>query len=241
MAGDFHLPFHPVKAVQNWIQFLRDTGADAVVLNGDVLDCHSLSSFSKAPDGPGLRHELELGKRLLAEVRSAVGPAAELAYMEGNHEARLSRRLMENPGLYGLPELNLENLLELRRVGASHWTYGKVWTLGALTVRHGDRVSAASGATARNELDRGGYDHVIIGHVHRVGWVHKRGALRHQQALENGGFFDRAQCEYEPNPNWQNGFCVAWVEEGGQGRVAMQPVHVCEEDGSFWWGGTRWG
>jgi UDP-2,3-diacylglucosamine pyrophosphatase LpxH len=241
VAGDFHLPFHHRQAVHNWIAFLRDTRPDVVILNGDILDCHAISSFSKAPNGPLLKDELELGRALLQQIRGAVGPSAELVYMEGNHEQRLQRRLLENPGLYGLPELHLKSLLRLDEVKASHLSYGEVWSKGALCVRHGDRVSAASASTARQELERGGFDHVIIGHVHRVGWFHKRGAIRHQQALENGGFFDRSQCEYEANPNWQNGFCVVMLEDGPQGRVHMQPVHVCEEDGSFWWGHQRWG
>lgn len=241
VAGDFHLPFHHVKAVKAWLQYLKDTGADVVVLNGDVLDCYALSSFSKEPGGPALKHELEVARAFLREVREAVGPQTEIIFMEGNHEHRLQRRLMEQPGLHGLPELHLGSLLGLNQINARHMAYGEVWSRGALCVRHGDRVSAASAATARGELDRGGFDHIIIGHVHRVGWFHKRGALRHQQALENGGFFDRAQCEYEANPNWQNGFCVAMVEEEGARRVHMQPVHVCEDDGSFWWGGQRWG
>ena len=72
-----------------------------------------------------------------------------------------------------------------------------------------------------------------------MGWYHKKGYHRHQQALENGGLFDLAQCEYMANPNWQNGFCMAYQDLTND-RCFLTPVHM-DYDGTFVFNGKYYG
>ena len=132
----------------------------------------------------------------------------------------------------------MATLLELSTLNIHHVRYPGYVQIGSLTIKHGDMVSSESGATAKKELVSKGFDHVIMGHVHRVGWYHKTGYRRHQQALENGGLFDKTLCEYTVDPNWQMGFCVAWVRGD---EVELTPVFINSDTGGFFYGPVRYG
>lgn len=238
IAGDFHIPFHHKDAVHNLIEMLGDVQPDKIVLNGDILDCYSLSDFAKKPVGmPSFQDEIDQTVDILKDIRNQC-PNADITFMEGNHEKRLERVILRTPSLYGLKVLNLADLLGLRDLNIKHVGYPGYVQIGALTVKHGDTVSNQSGSTGRKEIENKGFDHVVMGHVHRVGWYHKTGYRRHQQALENGGLFDKSQCEYDPNPNWQMGFCVAWTRGD---EVELCPIYISPDTGGFFYGPRRYG
>jgi len=49
ILSDIHLPYHNLEALTEAITALKREKVDAVLLNGDTIDCHTLSRFAKDP------------------------------------------------------------------------------------------------------------------------------------------------------------------------------------------------
>lgn len=237
VANDFHVPFHNKRGVRAWLELCRDLQPEIIVINGDFLDCYSISSFPKEPGKPNLQDEIDAGLGILEQLRRFC-PLAEVHYTEGNHEERFKRVIKQNHGLYNLQAFTLESLLEFDRLGIKYYPYGEMLELGDLAVYHGSVTRGKSAYSARGELEQAGYQYLITGHTHRIGWYHHKTRVRNSQGLENGGLYDLSQCEYLFNPNWQNGFAVVY-----QGRLddktdvtQINPVYM-QYNGAFIWGG----
>ena len=179
-----------------------------------------------------MKDELDLGWKLLKKIRDTI-PETEISYIEGNHEFRLRQYIIRNaPEIYDLAP-DLPELLELNQFniewvgtkeGASKWvdTYKQ---FGQLYVGHWDRVNKHSAMTAKNLVEDKGVS-LIQNHVHRGGTYHKR--------LEDGkqlvGIENFCMCDLNPdymgNPNWQQGWTVAYIDLEGSGRFHAYPIQV---------------
>lgn len=85
IISDFHVPFN--LPIRTFAQFKGKV--DRIVFAGDILDCQSLSKFSKKYRVPFMQ-ELVLGRSLLIDIITMIG-AKEVHIIDGNHEARLMR------------------------------------------------------------------------------------------------------------------------------------------------------
>lgn len=230
--NDVHVPFHNKKGVEAVLKLCKEYQPDAIVINGDFLDCYSISSFDKAPGGPTLQDELDQGLEILNRLRRYC-PLAEIWYTEGNHEERLRRLIKSQHGLHGLRSFSLESLLEFERLDIKYRSYKEVVWFGDLAIYHGKHISGHAGYSAKRELERGGFRYVITGHVHRLGFHHQKGYTGNRMALENGGLFDIEQCEYLLNPNWMNGFCIVH-QDIEKDFIQINPIPMTYE-GAFIW------
>jgi predicted phosphodiesterase len=236
--NDVHVPFHNKNGVAAVLEFCRDNQPDTIVINGDFLDCYSISSFHKEPGAPTLQEELDEGLEILDQLRRYC-PLADIWYTEGNHEERLRRLIKQQHGLYGLRAFELESLLEFDRLGIKYKQYGDIVWLGDLALYHGTHISGHAGYSAKRELERGGFKYIITGHVHRLAFHHRKGYTGNRWAIENGGLFDIEQCDYMLNPNWMNGFCMVYRDDENE---VMQPNLIpVNYDGSFIWNNKWYG
>lgn len=239
VGQDFHVPFHNIDAVDNWIQFCEDEQPEFIIINGDFLDCYSVSKFPKKPNNPLLQEELDMGVEILENIRRRC-PDSEIWYLDGNHEERLSRLVKEKEGLFNLNALKLTNLLELDRLDIKHKEYMCPLELDDLTVVHGDTVSKHSAYAAKRTIHDDGFKNVIVGHTHRMGWYMHDGHQGRKRGLENGGLFSKEQAEYMKGPtNWQNGFCIAY-QDPSEDFLQVHPLEM-DDQGKFMWKGELYG
>lgn len=236
--NDVHIPFHNEAACRNVIKLAGDLQPDHVVINGDLLDCYTLSRFPKAPGMPNLQDEVDIGREMLRELRMKV-PTATFDYLEGNHEERLKRMILENPGLFGLKALTIESLLDLKDLNINYHSYKQPvdFVGNQLTFVHGHRANKHSGASAKAHLIDNGFHNVVVGHTHRMGSYFHDGHYGRRRAYENGGLFCKKKLEYMVEPNWQNGFCVIHYLEGDDNFIQIIPVEMNNE-GTFIWKGV---
>lgn len=218
VLSDIHVPYEDkalVDKVLSWLHTQRLTG---LILNGDTMDCESISSFLSLEEIP-LEDEVDQTNDLLDRIEDAVGRDPEKIWHDGNHEKRLQTFLASNAkklaGLqdrYGDRLLSIPHLLRLRERGWQYKTYQEVTRLvGELYVEHGDRTSKHSGQTAKAvQNDKGGS--VIVGHVHRVGEYIKSDRNGYHEGYEQG-----CLCTLNPSyitedsTNWQHGFAIVDV------------------------------
>ena len=218
ILSDLHFPFEDTSLVQRILTWLETQFLHRVILNGDVLDCKSISKFSGARDYP-LEDEFKRVNVFLDQLTAAArtkNPACEIHWIDGNHEARLEHYMNRQADkLIGIVDVNgdgiisIPHLLNLRARGITYRTYKQVLRLpGGLFIEHGDRVSKHSGYTAKNiQTDKGGS--VAVGHVHRIGAHYKRDRMGFHRAFEIGCLcLTNPEYITEASANWQQGFML---------------------------------
>lgn len=246
-AGDFQFPFEDPEVYASFLTFLATERPDRIVLTGDILDLTAVSSYDKDPRlGMPVQEELAHVHRRLAEMRAAAGEEAEILFLYGNHEARLSKWLAKRaPELVGLTDaegreiLSLANLLRLDALdikpcvsegiayaGPEHFrSYYQI--APDLIATHGTYSrSSGGGASIIPIVDAAGVS-VVGGHDHSQGVAFRTiGGFagieeRRTAAISTGMMCRRTELGYLAQhqvSRWSAGFAVIelWGEEAGQ-------------------------
>lgn len=243
---DWHLPFEDRAAIRCALAVAHALQPDHFILGGDGLDCWQISNFDKNPDRMDrLQDSINALRIDLHQIRQLC-PTAICTYLEGNHEARLTKLLW---GLEGaareLPRLDdireaatWPHLLRLNDIG---WRWvgvreqSRADVLPRIICKHGDVVRKHSGWTARAESER--YSRATVsGHTHRLGAYYVRDANGVVQAWE-GGCLCSLEQEYCVDPNWQQGFLVySWSAD--LALMSVEPVSI--RDGRCVWRGHEY-
>jgi UDP-2,3-diacylglucosamine pyrophosphatase LpxH len=245
IANDFHIPFHDERVLLLFKLFLRRERPDWLILDGDFQDFWEISSYDHTPrTGKEFREEIEIGKRILRAFRRSL-PRARITWIEGNHEFRLRKYLIEKAKeLYGLPGLSVPDIFDLKRFGieyvpchelASKFTDNFI-RVGDLYVGHWDKVSKHAAYAAKVLVEEKGVS-LLQGHTHRFG-AHARTLVDGHTLLgvENFSMCSRRQ-SYVAHPNWQSGFSVVYLENKS-GRTHWFPIFM--KDYRFIWRGSEY-
>jgi predicted phosphodiesterase len=205
VLSDIHIPYHDHGALAIALHYARDYKPDIIVLNGDVLDFHEVSSH------PQDKHEVITFEDELAEGRQFLRvlrhdhPRAEIHYCIGNHEDRLQRYLHGRaPELSSMPELALDRVLDLETVRIAFCDARSKVQLGPLEVFHGSIIRKDSGNSARAHMQRRGGS-ILMGHTHRMATVARTDRHGVSWAVENGHLSD-PDPSWCSDPDWQQGF-----------------------------------
>lgn len=225
ILNDLQIPFEDKKVLWDLVvPFIEELRPDGIVLNGDITDGYDLSDFTKNPlERADLKLEVTKSQRLMDRLSKAAKTGDELWWVGGNHEARLKRYIWKNAkALAIMDEVEFPNLFGLQHYGFRWKEYGDKIYLGKLMVTHGTEVSKHSGWTARNHFLKHGTS-VLIGHTHRIGQYHVKNEMGDHAAFENGCLC-RLDPEYDPSPNWQQGFAVVHVMDNGYFNVQQMRI-----------------
>ena len=113
IINDVHLPYHNIPALTTAIDFLKQSDVNAVFINGDLLDFHSLSFFERDPKAKRFCEELEVMRKFMHILSTEVSP--KIYFKFGNHEERYSRFLVQKAGeISDLEEFDLEGIVKRR-------------------------------------------------------------------------------------------------------------------------------
>ena len=223
VLSDLQIPFEDGPVLWDLVvPFIRELRPYGVILNGDVVDNYEISDYSKDPkqrDAASLAREREGAERLM----KALAPVTkERIWLGGNHEDRFRRYVWSR-----IPELvaadmasSFESAFRLKEYGFRWKPYGQHYMLGKLLVTHGFLVRGASGASGRAHFEKLGTS-VLHGHTHRLGVYHKTNQGGDHAAYENGCLCRLDGLDYAQFPDWQQGFSVVDVFEGGLFNVNL--------------------
>lgn len=228
ILSDVHLPYHDPRTVEAAIRLARKRRGCNVLLNGDLLDSHELSSFDKDPSAPRYIAEREAGLAFLAYLRDRL-PKARIVFKAGNHEERLDTYLIRKaPALFGLEGVQLASILELKKFGIEWVSDKRVIRMGRLNVIHGHEYRATIQAPvnpARGLFLRA-KSSALCGHHHQT-------SEHHEPTLEGvpkGCFSTGCACQlspaYAPLNKWNHGF--AFVEIARDGIFNVRNVRVID-------------
>jgi predicted phosphodiesterase len=116
ILSDIHVPYHSIDAITAAIQYAKKTKPDALLLNGDTIDCHRLSRFIKDPKKRNFKLELDTFKALFDIFEKEL--KCKIYFKIGNHEERYEHFLYEKASeLVGIEEFEFENIIKARARG----------------------------------------------------------------------------------------------------------------------------
>lgn len=225
---DVHAPYHDQDAFDLMMAVARDLNPHAIVLIGDLLDCYSLSRFSKDPNRmANFDHEVEAGRRLLDELDS-LGATEKIA-IEGNHDEWLTRYVRDKAPLIESFVDDMPGILGLEERGWQWVAYRDDIKRGKVHYAHD--VGFVGRYAAYRNIDS--FQHSIItGHTHRLAYVVEGDATGECKLSASFGWLgDVEKVEYRhrarSRKDWALGFGVGY-EDAQTGHCFWQPVPIVQ-------------
>ena len=230
VTSDYQIPYHDtltLRAIHKLVKALKPTYHE---IDGDFFDFPALSVFEKKPaEKVGLAKDIRSGIEELQRLRD-LSPKTVTNLRFGNHEDRYDKYILrEAPALYQLPGHTLPEVLGLEKlkIGWSEYDTGTIYN-GTFRVVHGTEVRQQSGATAKAMFTKYGMSGVS-GHTHRLGTYYHTfpGTPEHPDKFyvwgENGCLCN-LKPEWTQDPDWQQGFTVVYLLEGGRFHMQQIPI-----------------
>lgn len=197
-------------AVERMLDHMASEEWDHVVDGGDRIDAYSVSRYDKDPRRiADLPEELAWSRDHSRRVEDRAGKA-KLHFTRGNHEQRIPDYIRRKaPGLEGLKELSLEDLMGLDGWGV-HGREGVV--IEGVRFYHGDYTAKGAGNSVRKAMDSL-WQSVVQGHCHRQAVVKTR---KHTEFVGvEAGCLCKMDPEYMNHPDWKLGWVVVRIGPDG--------------------------
>ena len=213
LTSDYHIPYMKQESYNITKKFAKKYKPNIFIINGDLIDFYSISSFDKKPDrADTVRTDITQASKVLKDLRKILGNKTEMYLLVGNHEARFQKYLWRHaPELYGVSGLTLPEQLKLKDLNIEYvdadndyWAETKGHLkIGDFVIMHGDsKLNGASYSKyscygLKNTMLNGIQQNVAQGHSHRLGLFYHNDFV----GLELG-----CLCKTPDMSNWQNGF-----------------------------------
>jgi predicted phosphodiesterase len=214
--SDIHVPYHSIEALTAAIKFAKAEKPDALLLNGDTIDCHRLSRFIKDPKKRNFKLELDTFKSLMDIFEKEL--KCKIYFKVGNHEERYEHFLFEKAGeLVGIEEFEFENIIKARARGIDIISDKRVMKINDLYGIHGHEY--VGGISAPVNPARGlflkGKVSCFQGHNHQTS--------EHTEPTMSGkmittwslGCLSELHPAYMPLNKWNHGFAMIDVDPNG--------------------------
>ena len=154
IMNDIHLPYHNIEALSEAIRFLKKEKVDALLLNGDIIDCYSLSRFMKDPKKRDFKYEIDTLKQFFDIIKKEL--KCKIFFKIGNHEARYEHFLfMKAHEIAGIEDFEFHNIIKARENGIDMIASNQYIKLNDLNGIHGHEY--IGGISAPVNVARGLY------------------------------------------------------------------------------------
>lgn len=217
LLSDIHVPYHNIEAITKAIEYAKENDVNAIIFNGDTVDCYALSRYEKDPRKRRFAEELELTRQLLKAFRDAFD-GVPMYFKLGNHEERYEAYLRTKaPELLGTSEFTLDTLLRFGEYGVTLIQDKRIMKAGKLNILHGHEfgrsvfspVNPARGYYMRAKAS------VICGHNHQTS-EHSENNLEGKVVTTwSTGCLCEMHPQYMPINKWNHGFAFVRVFEDG--------------------------
>ena len=216
ILSDIHLPYHNIDSLTVAISYLKNEKVDALLLNGDTIDCYHLSRFSKDPKQRDFKYELDTLKAFMEVIDKEL--ACKVFFKVGNHEVRYEKFLLEKAHeLKGIEEFEFENIIKARAKGIDIIASTRYMKLNSLNGIHGHEYF---GITSPVNIARGLYTKGKVSAFQG----HNHASSEHTETDMNGkitttwsvGCLCELNPTYMPLNRWNHGFAVVDLDENGE-------------------------
>lgn len=213
-ANDIHFPFHNQAAWRLFLHAVAFIDPDVFIANGDWLDFWALSRFSKDPRRRvNARGEVSVCKHELRRLDATLRPDCDKRWVDGNHDNRWDRYIMNTAADIHdfVPRLN--QVLELEQHGWSYMPYMEgAHYVGDFSWQH-DTGRCGINAARQSLADAG--QSVAVGHSHRAcTWIENDSQGQARFAVNGGWLGDWRQIDYRhrnlARREWPLGFTLVY-------------------------------
>jgi predicted phosphodiesterase len=208
LLQDIHFPYHDEESLAIALNYGIEKGCDTLYLNGDIMDCHTLSRWENDPEARSFSQELETVRSFLKMVSPLF---KKVYYKEGNHEERYWRYLSSHaPELVEIEAFNLQSLLWLDQYGVE-WIDGRTFAkFNSLNVVHGHEFG--QNVFSPVNIARGLYlrakSHAICGHWHQTSEHNEKDINGKIITTWSVGCLCDLSPRYRPANQWGHGFAI---------------------------------
>jgi len=220
IVGDIHAPFHDIDAITATIDWAKEHKVNTVLLNGDVQDCHHLSSFVRDPRLRRFNEEREITWRLLDQIQNAM-PNAVFYWKQGNHEERYERYLMVRaPEIFDTEEYQYDIIMRMGERAITYIGDKLLIKAGKLNIAHGHEFRGGSMVVNTAKWLFGKTkESALVNHFHNVS--------EHSEPTVSGDLITTwstgCLCDlhpaYMPNNRWAHGFARVRVADNDNFKV----------------------
>lgn len=239
VISDVHFPHTHAPTWNAFKKFHAFYRPDVTVFLGDFIDLESMSSF--APTAKTKMPVIDEIAMFVKQASDLQKHTRRLVIVEGNHEHRWARRILEPLALQlaGCIGLTLKEQCKMQGLRGAEWYVENSrfdgFAIGHIKARHGHKQSGRFGGgkhLARAALEKTMGKSQIFGHHHQIQMVALGTHRGTEIAIANGHMED--DVEYVLEPGWARGFTVLEVDK--QSGFA-HPYPVIVEGGRFVFGG----
>jgi len=169
LISDLHIPYHNISAVTIALDYGKKEKVNTIFINGDLLDCHTISKFESDPKKRSIKQEFDATREFLTQLRKAF-PKALIYWLKGNHCIRWEKFLYSKVReIWDDDYFFLEERLQLNSVGVKILDDKVLVKAGKLSITHGHHIF--KGAFTPVNPSRGAFlrakQSLIVGHLHR--------------------------------------------------------------------------
>jgi predicted phosphodiesterase len=224
---DIHAPYHDKDAYHLALDYLSNLKPKLtrLVLAGDYVDFHKISFWKSDPSRMAFEDEVEVCKEMLKNLRQAFY-RVPIDYIEGNHEARLYRYVLDKAphllyrnSIKDILDLRSRNIKYISNIARAH-TGQDMYKLGKLYVLHGHEKKVSYGAINLSRLYYAKCKtNVIVGHHHRSDYTLVRKLDGKHEGAWSVGTLGQLSEPYLPINDWNHGFAYVDIHDGGYFEV----------------------
>lgn len=212
ILSDVHLPYHDLEALTEALTRLKELKIDALILNGDIIDCYHLSRFVKNPKNRDFKYEIDTLKSFFDKLAEIL--KCKIYFKIGNHENRYQLFLTQKAHeLAGIEEFEFVNIIKAREKDITIVESNQIMKIGSLYGIHGHEYMGGGGFNVAKKLFDNASTDCFMGHHHRTTEFFKRNLSGNKIITYSIGTLSNLQPAYLPLNNWNHGF--AWVDVDG--------------------------
>lgn len=228
VVSDMHAPYHDERSVDLCLETVQKVKPTHVVFIGDGVDAYPVSSYPKHPRRKlAIEDEIGIANGVLESFEQAMPTKCSGIYVEGNHENRLKRYLVNTaPELFGICP-SMYDLLKIDDRGWRWVDYGDAIKLGDVTFTH-DVGRCGKSAVMQSLADWGAS--LVIGHTHRLGvsWAGTTSGSERHFCMSVGWLGSYDKIDYRSKAlskrEWQHGFGMVDIAPDGTGFPTPLPI-----------------
>lgn len=215
--SDVHVPYHNIDSLTAAIQYAKKEKVDALLLNGDTLDCHRLSRYIKDPRKRNFAQELDTFKALFQVFEKQLN--CKIYFKMGNHEERYEAFLFEKAKeLVGVEEVEFQNIIKARANGIEIISDKRYMKLNDLCGIHGHEYVGGISAPvnpARGLFLRGKVS-CFQGHNHQTSEHTEPTMTGKMVTTWSLGCLSELHPAYMPLNRWNHGFGIVELSDNGE-------------------------
>ena len=217
LLSDIHLPYHDVNALTAALKRGKEEGIDSIIINGDLIDFHTISRHEKDPTARSFWSEVEMTREFFDRLRD-VFPDQHIYYKIGNHEERWEKYMrVKAPEILDCSDFKLDVILRLAEHKVKYIDNKRIIDYRGLLILHGHEFfgSPSQAVNPARGLWLKTYTSSVIGHLHKTSEHTEQtldGKIKTTWSL---GCLCGLTPEYARINKWNHGFAI--VQEDGKG------------------------